>query len=312
MEKKLQKQFRKIRKKKGGEDTEHIQSQIDANSVLALKYAESAEVYKHEIEEVNDEILRVKDNLVKLESRYMLFERKIQDDFRLELERKQKNLKNPNSKVASTPSTQNSLDGEISYLTSQLREAHRTSDKQAFTLVNLEAKKRVLENQYLYLTQTAENLAKTEKKLRETKERTLTERKEIQEKVVAMRNQRKAEEYKVRVAQQENVECRNERDVLKAQVAMLETKVVGMSMTLVSDRATLVDIASQTLFANRKVKELENTIEAGKVELQSLKTRIYNIEHGITKPDEAIIEEVNGNEDDEEKVIVFGNKFTVL
>ena len=129
----------------------------------------------------------------------------------------------------------------------------------------MEAQKRILEHRTYQLTVLLKELNATEERLSQSLKTNQAELGTLKEIATLVRDDRKAKDYLLKVATAENIELKNERDVLRAQVVMLEQKVVGISMKLFSERASFVDITSQTLFADRKAVELDKLIQMANI-----------------------------------------------
>jgi hypothetical protein len=102
-------------------DTDDLQNNILQLTNLAFQYSDDGERYRGEIDEVNAEISLVKEKIVKLESQYMNCERRIQDEFALELKRKHQNVSSTNDGMTGTPNTTVNLENDINQLNQKVR-----------------------------------------------------------------------------------------------------------------------------------------------------------------------------------------------
>ncbi len=97
-----------------------MQNNIAQLTNLAFQYSDDCERYRGEIDDLNAEISFVKEKIVKLETQYMNCERKIQDEFVLEMKRKHQNVSSTNEGAVSTPNTTANLEIEIEQLTQKV------------------------------------------------------------------------------------------------------------------------------------------------------------------------------------------------
>ena len=106
---------------KGKLDTEDMQNNILQLTNLAFQYSDDCERYRGEIDEINADISLVKEKIVKLEAQYMNCERRIQDQFALELKRKHQNVSSTNDGMVGTPNTTVNLENDIDQLNQKVR-----------------------------------------------------------------------------------------------------------------------------------------------------------------------------------------------